>query len=542
MSAGCSQAADAGAAVLASGGNAVDAAIAASAVQCVRELPWCGLGGDAFAIVSGPDGRLEALNGAGAVPRALATASIPGGTVPRFGPLSISVPGLVDAWWRLWERYGSRPFSSLIEPAAELADEGFSLDDAFARALDRVRSAVGPDDPFVPEFCEGNGSAAGERFRLPAMARTLREIGAGGPSAFYTGSLASDLVGTVDRLGGLLSADDLAAHSCDFEPPITVRYGSAEVSVTPPVSMGWVLLQQLLLYERLGGRLIDGEADRIDLMVRCKHAAFSDLATMPCWQEASDVTAVLGEDSLDRWCSIIDDQRRSVLAPVGAPAAAGGTDTTCLAVADGQGFMVTFIHSLFNEFGSRVVVPGTGIVLNDRLAKQPARVGPNGGSDRPRRPLHTLVGYHVADRGRRLVGATPGGRGQVQTNFQVLRAIIDDRARPQAAVDGPRWLSGAPRLPDADDLLFLEPGFPSGLGSELARRGHLMATDGAASDNDLFGSCTIAGTDASTSETFGAADHRRGAALARVEVAGSLGNTNDREPSSPAGHPGEETP
>ena len=176
--------------------------------------------------------------------------------------------------------------------------------------------------------------------------------------------------------------------------------------------------------------------------------------------------------------------------------------------------MVTLIHSLFNEFGSRVVVPGTGIVLNDRLAKQPARVDRAEGSDRPRRPLHTLVGYHVAHGGRRLVGATPGGRGQVQTNFQVLRAIIDDGAGPQAAVDGPRWLSGAPRLPDADDLLFLESGFQSGLGSELSRRGHTVAGE-APADADLFGSCTIVGMCTQSAEVFGAADHRRGAALVR---------------------------
>ena len=533
-----------GGAVLASGGNAVDAAIAASAVQCVRELPWCGLGGDGFALVSDPDGCIEALNGAGAVPGALATTPIPGGTLPRFGPLSVSVPGLVDAWWRLWERYGSRSFAALIEPAAALADDGFALDDSFGRALDRVRTAVGPDDPFVSEFCVGNGTSAGEGFRLPALARTLREIGADGPSAFYKGRLASALVSTMGRLGGLLSADDLAAHSCEFEPPITVGYGSAKVSVTPPVSMGWVLLQQLLLYERLGGRLIDGEADRIDLMVRCKHAAFSDLAGMSRWQEASDVMPALSEDSLDRWCSIIAEQRRSVLAPAGVPvdpAVASGTDTTCLSVVDGRGLMVTFIHSLFNEFGSRVVVPGTGIVLNDRLAKQPARVDRTEGSDRARRPLHTLVGYHVAHRGRRLVGATPGGRGQVQTNFQVLRAIIDDGAGPQVAVDGPRWLSGAPRLPDADDLLFLEPGIRSDLGSELARRGHPIAADGAASDSDLFGSCTIAGTDPQGSETFGAADHRRGAALVRVDLPGNAGDANDKKAPGPAGHLGEET-
>ena len=540
ISAGCREAADVGAAVLASGGNAVDAAIAASAVQCVRELPWCGLGGDGFALVSGPDGRVEALNGAGAVPRALATASIPGGTLPRFGPLSISTPGLVDAWWRLWERYGTRPFGSLLAPAAELADDGFSLDTAFARALDRARAAVGPDDAFVAEFCEGNGAAEGEGFRLPALARSLREIGAEGADAFYRGRLGRSVADVVSGLGGLLSADDLAAHSCDFEPPMVARYGSAEVSVTPPVSMGWLLLQMLLLYERLGGRLIDDEADRIDLMVRCKHAAFSELAQLPRWQEAADVVPVLSEDSLDRWCSVIADQRRSVLAPVGAAApAGGGTDTTCLSVADGEGLMVTFIHSLFNEFGSRVVVPGTGIVLNDRLAKQRARVDGSSESHRPRRPLHTLVGYHVRDGERRLVGATPGGRGQVQTNFQVLRAILDEGARPQTAANRPRWLSGTPRLPDAEDLLFLESGFPPGLGPELARRGHAVSSDGQPEEMDLFGSCTIVGVSSESSERFGAADHRRGAALVQVDSAArvhqSSGAVQPDCPSQPDG-------
>lgn len=577
ISAGCREAADVGAAVLASGGNAVDAAIAASAVQCVRELPWCGLGGDGFALVSGPDGCVEALNGAGAVPQALATTPIPGGTLPRYGPLSISTPGLVDAWWRLWERHGTRSFASLLEPAAALADNGFALDEAFVRALDRARSALDADDPFVAEFCEPNGSAVGDCFRLPALARTLGEIGADGPDGFYRGRLARAVAGTVGRLGGLLSADDLAAHSCGFEPPMVTRYGSAEVSVTPPVSMGWVLLQMLALYERLDGRLIDDEADRIDLMVRCKHAAFEDLVSMARWQEASDVAAVLDEGALDRSCSRIEEARHSgspapavrhrrAVSPVDGPnssvvahesgssmpvagsgsaavaAASSGADTTCLSVVDGRGLMVTFIHSLFNEFGSRVVVPGTGIVLNDRLAKQPARVVGAEGSGRPRRPLHTLVGYHVAYGDRRLVGATPGGRGQVQTNFQVLRAIIDDGAGAQAAVDGPRWLSGAPRLPDADDLLFLEPGLGSGLGSELARRGHVIASDGAASDSDLFGSCTIAGAGPQSSETFGAADHRRGAALVRVDPPAGTGSANDDVAPQSPGHRGEETP
>ena len=520
VSAGCPEAAATGSAVLIAGGNAVDAAIAASAVQCVRELPWCGLGGDGFALVSGPDGELESLNGAGAVPRTLATVEIPGGLLPRFGPLSVSTPGLVDAWSRLLERYGTRPLADLLEPAAELADTGFELDEAFARALSRTRLGVGHQDPFYFEFCDNNGAEPGERFRLPTLARTLRLIGAHGPEIFYAGSLGKTVVGTILERGGLVSEADFANHSVDFEPPITVGYGSAQVAVTPPVSMGWVLLQQMLLYEALGGREVDDEADRIDLMVRCKHAAFSDLAGLPRRQDTADVVPVLAPDSIDRWCSIIARQRQVQEAPLPAAARqAEGTDTTCLSVADSKGLMVTFIHSLFNEFGSRVVVPGTGIVLNDRLAKQSTSLGHADGPPGSRRPLHTLVAYHVRDADRRFTGATPGGRGQVQTNFQVLRSIIDDGASPADAIMGPRWLSGAPRLRNADDLLFLEPEFPVGLATELQQRGHQVASGDGQAASDMFGSCTLAGVSSDCASTFGAADRRRGAALAIIDAA-----------------------
>ena len=507
--------------MLADGGNAVDAAIAAAAVQCVRELPWCGLGGDGFALVSGADGGTEALVGAGAAPRALATASIPsarlpGGRLPRFGPLSVSVPGLVDAWWKLWRRYGSRPIAGLLEPAAVLAEEGFALDEAFSRALGRARAEARRGDRFEAEICEGNGSAVGQRFRLPALGRTLRRVAAAGPPEFYEGSLARALIRALSSRGGLLGEADLAEHSCRFEPPLAVRYNSAELWVTPPVSMGWVLLQQLLLYDRLEGRRIEDEADRVDLMVRCKHAAFADLSLLPRWQEASDVTAVLQPEALDRWCSEIADQRRSASSEPAAKAAAAaaGDDTTCLSVADNSGLMVTFIHSLFNEFGSRVAVPGTGIVLNDRLARQPATIGRPGLPPRARRPLHTLVAYAALHDGRRFTGATPGGKGQVQTNFQVLRSIIDDGISPQAAVDRPRWRSGAARTAGSENTVFCEPGLGDGLGAALERRGHEAVTDRRRAKSDLFGSCTIAGKHTRSSEAFGAADKRRSAALA----------------------------
>ncbi len=525
VSAGSREAANVGSAVLASGGNAVDAVIAAAAVQCIRELPWCGLGGDGFALISSPDGHITTLNGAGAVPRALRNARIPGGRLPRFGPLSVSTPGVVDAWWRLWQRFGTRPFSELLEPAADLAERGFEMDTAFAGALSRACSDTEHDDPFHQEFCQPNGSQPGETFRLPTLSRTLRDIGVRGPEVFYSGPLGREVVETVSRRKGLLSVDDLAIHSVDFEAPITVRYGNAEVSVTPPVSMGWVLLQQLLLFEALEGSSIDDLADRIDLMVRCKHAAFSDLALLPSRQDTADVVDVLASDNIDRWCEYISSQRANNNPPVPdavLPASTAGSDTTCVSVADSAGMIVTFIHSLFNEFGSRVVVPGTGIVLNDRLAKQPTSLADARSANGPTRPLHTLVAYHVADSQRRFAGATPGGRGQVQTNFQVLHSIIDDGATLQSAVDAPRWLSGAPRLPDADDLLFLERQLKAQVGNELASMGHRVAPTKTAVTRDMFGSCTIAGVNHAHStpsgSAFGAADSRRNAFVAEVSA------------------------
>lgn len=561
VSAGCREAAEVAAAVLAGGGNAVDAAIAASAVQCVRELPWCGLGGDGFALISSADSerRPEALIGAGAAPLGWVTASIPsaelpGGRLPRFGPLSISVPGLVDAWHRLWERYGTKPWAELIDPAAALAEEGFALDAAFAQALARARDHADTDDAFSAEICADNGAAAGERFKLPALARTLRRIAASGRQTFYEGGLAGEVVSAVSALGGLLSASDLREHAADFEPPLMARFGDADVLVTPPVSMGWTLLQQLLLYERLKVCGIGGEADRIDAMVRCKHAAFAELAAMSRWRTLSDVMPTLQPEALDGWCSQIIGQRAApppdaaaaaraaavtaassgraagdggharhaahaaavTAAGSGSHAAVGGGDTTCLSVVDGSGLMVTLIQSLFNEFGARAVVPGTGIVLNDRLARQPVGIARVAGPPSARRPLHTLIAYCVKHEDWQITGATPGGRGQPQTNFQVLRAIIDDADSPQAAVDRPRWRSGAARMPGADNMLFLEPGFGESVRAELRRRGHEVVTDQRRAKSDMFGSCTIAGLRMGARKAFGAADHRRSAALAFV--------------------------
>ena len=492
--------------VLRRGGNAVDAAICAAAAQSVVEFPWCGVGGDAFWLIRAPSGDVVALNGSGAAPSGLAPGDVKS-PIPRFGPLSVSVPGFVDALCAAAERFGTWTLAELFAPAITYAREGFALSAELSRAIARVRPSLGTDS-VLGEFLAGNGSAAGESFRQPQLAATLEAVAGGGRDAFYRGSPAAALVRCVRAGGGLLAAADLAQHTSAWVEPISVIYRDVAVYTQPPVSLGCVMLQQLRMYERLGVPALGfDDPVRIDAMVRCKHAAFADvlgtLSDDP--RSAAHVAALLSDAHVDRRCEQIystavgDLDRRAV--PV------TGSDTTCLTVLDSQGTAVTLIHSLFNEFGSRLYEPTTGVLLNDRLANQVVGLGPNeimGG----RKPLHTLSAFLLERDGRAVMaGATPGGRGQVQINFQVIVNAVDCGMDLQAAVTAPRWLSGAPRRAEPNRRLYLEQGLGAAVGGELQRRGHDVMATGPA-DTDLFGSVVTVGADGAGG-LLAAADHRR---------------------------------
>ncbi len=494
------------------GGNAVDAAICAAAVQSVVEFPWCGVGGDAFWLIRTSGGEVVALNGSGAAPAALAAGNGAASPIPRFGPLSIAVPGFVDAVCAARERFGTRSLAELFEPAVAYAREGFALSSDVRGAIDRVRPSLGADSA-LGGLVDGNGAGVGELFRQPELARTLEAVACDGPDAFYRGSVAEALCSYVGAGGGLLAAADLAQHTSAWVEPLCARYRDLTVYTQPPVSLGCVMLQQLPMYERLDtGALYFDDPVRIDAMVRCKHAAFGDaLATLsddP--RSVAHAAALLSDAHVDRRCEQLyslapEDLRR--------PATGiAGSDTTCLTVLDGDGNAVTLIHSLFNEFGSRLYEPTTGVLLNDRLANQVVGPGPNevtGG----RKPLHTLSAF-LLERGGLpvMAGATPGGRGQVQINFQVIVNAVDCGMDLQSAVDTPRWLSGAPRRPEPNRHLYLEQGFGVAVGDELQRRGHEVMPAGPA-DTDIFGSVVTVGTDGAGG-LLAAADHRREATAA----------------------------
>lgn len=502
VAAGHPLAADTALAVLRAGGNAVDAVIAGSAVQCVAEMPWCGIGGDGFALVRTADGQTVALNGSGAAPLAIDSRVAGLSKIPRFGPLSVSTPGLVDAWSMLAERFGRRSLHELLAPAISYAEGGVPLDRRLRRALEGLTLTDGGDQ--LAALLEGVrlDGASGPWFRQPGLAATLAAVAEGGRDAFYDGPIARRIAAHVRSRGGVLDSKDFSSHAGEWCEPLSVGYRDAVVSTQPPVSMGVLLLAGLHLLEHLTAQGFPSSPPaRTDLLVAIKHVLFERALTP------------LGDPRFVDFDPrrLLDDRWVQTHAPTHRDLAAAGADTTTIAVTDDEGMTVTLIHSLFNEFGARELVPGTGIVLNDRLANVAVDGELANGLRGGKRPMHTLHSY-LATRadGTLLAGATPGGRGQVQTNMQVLCNIIDGGDRPDAAIDRPRWVNGLPRRSPTDDTLYLEATFPANVAAELSGRGHRVEVlpDGL---DDNFGCCTIV-TRAPDGTVSAAADHRRHAA------------------------------
>ena len=480
--------------VLCEGGSSVDAAIAGSAVQCVVEMPWCGLGGDAFALVREVDGTVHALNGSGCAPHDIARVLAKGARVPRFGPLSTGVPGLVDAWYELHDRFGKMPMNVLLDPACRIAREGVA-DPRLTKALSNLPGIDGGEQ--LASLTASNG-----RFCQPDLAETLTAIAGEGRSVFYEGEIGARIAEHVLDRGGALSRDDLAAHRSAWCEPMVSTYRDSTIYTQPPVSMGVLLLVALRLFEQLyPGGVVGDPVDTIDAMVRIKKIVFGRV-----FPRLGDPRVVQNPDVLDeKFLAGLHDDVAADLA-----LAPSGNDTTTLAVTGGDGATISFIHSLFNEFGARELVPGAGIVLNDRLANLFVDAAQPNGLVGGKRPMHTLHSYVVerAD-GTAIAGATPGGRGQIQTNLQVLVEIIDRGSDLEQAIDRPRWVHGMPRTSPTDDTVYVEAALAD-LGTALAERGHRVEVlDG--DKDDQFGSCTMV---AATENTRNAAADRRRSATA----------------------------
>lgn len=455
----------AGAVVLADGGTAVDAAVAAGLVLSVVTPYHCGLGGDLVALYW--DGsRLDAYLGIGRAGRACgpdrvrrlaARGSDPPATVPSFDALAVTVPGATAGWFDLLRRGGQRAFADLVAPALRYAADGFLVS---AHAAEYF-AAAGQTYRDHPSWHRAFGAVrAGMRFRQPELARALTALASDGPDAFYRGPIGEALVRTVADAGGLLVADDLAEHTGEWTAPIAAAYRDVEVWTTPPPTRGMVTLLALGVVEALGPAAEDPTLrTHLGLEAARAAAALGDEVLGDPAQVAVDISGALS--SAAALAARIDPHRAgSWPAPRPAP---GGTAAVC--AADRWGRMVSLLVSNYQGFGSGLVVDGWGIALHNRgslFRLDPTH--PNGIAP-GRRPLHTLAPAWCRRGGAPWAAlATMGGHAQPQVLLQVLQRMVDDGVGPGEAVAAPRWVA----FPSAPVLLEAGAADPSG----LRRRGH----------------------------------------------------------------------
>jgi len=478
-------AAQAGLRMLLAGGNAIDAALATAITLTVVEPISNGIGSDAFAIVW--DGKqLHGLNASGRSPAAWTPQYFKGKkAVPVRGWNSVSVPGCVSAWVELSKRFGRLPFPRLFEPAIDYAANGFPVSPFVAERWDPQVPELRGEPGFAAAFLPGGRSpVAGEIFRFPDQAGTLEKIAATGGEAFYRGELADKLEAHSRANGGALTRADLAAHANDWVGTISQEYRGLTVHEIPPNGQGIVCLAALgiLAHFDVSGYPVDS-ADSVHLQIEALKLAFADAYRFVADPRAMELTPqrLLDPDYLSSRARLIDMKRAQDFGH-GAPPLGG---TVYLTAADAGGMMVSMIQSNFMGFGSGVVVPGTGISLQNRGSGfslspgHPNEVAPG------KRPFHTIIPGFVTRNGAPLMSfGLMGGSMQPQGHTQVMVRMADYGQGPQGAIDAPRF-----RIVGGTEVTF-EDEWPVATIEELARRGHKITR--LPGDYNAFGCAQIA--------------------------------------------------
>ncbi len=461
-------AAQAGLQMLAKGGNAVDAAIATAITLTVVEPNMNGIGSDAFAIVW--DGtKLTGLNASGRSPAAWTPERFAGlDGMPLFGWDAITVPGCVSAWAALHERYGKLNFVELFVPALLYAEKGFAVAPIVAENW-RHQAEKYVD---VPEFGaafmpNGRTPNPGEMFRFPAQAETLSLIAATKGKAFYEGVLAEKIAAHAKARGGAMTVEDLASHRVDWVEPASQEYRAGyRLHEIPPNGQGIAALVMLGILRHVDlSRYPVDSADSVHFQLEAMKLAFADV-----YRHVADPTAMqvsvqqmLDPDYLARRAKSIDPKR----AQFPASGLSGGGETVYLTAADASGMMVSYIQSNYRGFGSGIVVPGTGISLQNRGSgfslqrEHPNRVGPR------KRPFHTIIPGFLTRNGKPAMSfGVMGGEMQAQGHAQMVIRLVDYEQNPQTASDARRWFL------HADQNAYFEDGFDAAVVEDLRRRGH----------------------------------------------------------------------
>ena len=460
-------AAQAGLRMMMSGGNAVDSAIAAAMTLTVVEPTSNGIGSDLFAIVWNGS-SLHGLNASGRSPAALGPERFRGAeAMPLYGWDSVTVPGAVSGWVALSERFGRLPLARLAEPAIGYARHGFLLSPIVAASWGRARATYAQFEAFSDGFLPGGRApVAGERFSYPDQAATLEAIVESKGEDFYRGELARQIVADAARHGSVLTEEDLANHRADWVGTISASYRDTQLHEIPPSGQGLAALIALgiLRHHELSDTAPDS-ADNIHLQIEAMKLALTDVYRYCADPDYMDTTAAeLLDDGYLQERSALINRQRAADPRFGVPKRGG---TVYLTTADETGMMVSLIQSNYYGFGSGIVVPGTGISLQNRGAGFSLEEGhPNqvGGG---KRPFHTIIpGFLMRDATPLMSFGVMGGAMQAQGHLQMVVRTVDHGQNPQAASDAPRW-----RIVSGREIA-VEPGFAASVLEGLRDRGH----------------------------------------------------------------------
>ena len=466
---------EAGMNMLRRGGNCVDAIISAAAVINVVEPHCSHLGGDAFMLIySARDQSVTAINSSGVAPAGL-SADCFDGEIPPSGFLSSTIPGQVAGWDAALSRFGSMSPADVLAEAIHYAEQGSPVSRDLAGALNgglsRLQQFPSTMAALMPE---GGPPSRGDILRQPDLATTLSTLAGQGLRSFYEGDIARRIARFWQANGGVITADDLAAHQAKVLDPLRTTYRDHLIYEQPPVSQGHILLQSLNMVETLDlqdmGHL---SAQALHVCIEANKLAHADkdrYTTDPAYHELPP--GLLSKQYAADRAALIDMDGAAIFpVPPGQPPTA--QDTTYLCCVDGEGNAVSYIQSIFHGFGCGVVAEGTGVLLNNRacgFSLDPQHVNflqPG------KKTVHTLNTYMVFRDGRPvIIGGTPGGDVQVQTNLQVITSLIDFGRDPQQAVEDPRWQRNGGRS------ISLEDRAPQSTFDGLTARGHEVRTIG----------------------------------------------------------------
>ena len=473
--------------VLKAGGSAVDAAIAANAALGLMEPTGNGVGGDLFAIVWDPkSAKLHGYNGSGRSPKGLTLKWFQDNgytEVPSFGPLPVTVPGAVDGWFALHERFGKLPMKQVLAPAIRYAREGHPVAPIVAYywnlSVPRLKSYPGYLEQFT---IDGAAPKSGQIWKNPNLANTLQQIADGGRDAYYKGAIADTIDAYFRAQKGFLSKEDLAAHHGEWVEPVSTNYRGVDVWELPPNGQGIAALQILNILEGYDlAKYGFGSPEHLHLFIEAKKLAFEDRARFyadPAFAKAP-VAELVSKPYAEKRRALIDMNKAARTFEAGHPALQEG-DTIYLTTADRSGMMVSLIQSNFRGMGSGMAPPGLGFIFQDRGEQFVLKEGHPNSFAPGKRPFHTIIPAFITKDGKPWISfGLMGGAMQPQGHAQIVINLIDFGMNLQEAGDAPRIHHDGSTEPAGQNLpmsdggvVNLETGFPYESIRALMRKGH----------------------------------------------------------------------